>query len=49
MALGSDLFRLFVNRVLVTETAEFLKLQFIRTVPLIFYRGIISSLALCAG
>src|SRR4030042_2928967 len=39
---------LFMNRVLVAETAEFLKLQFIRSVPLIFYCRIISSLALCA-
>ncbi len=45
----TDLFRLFMNRVLVAETAEFLKLQFIRSIPLIFYRGIISSLALCTG
>jgi hypothetical protein len=45
----TDLFRLFMNRVLVAETAEFLKLQFIRSVPLIFHRGIISSLALCTG
>jgi hypothetical protein len=40
---------LFMNRVLVAETAEFLKLQFIRSILFIFYRGIISSLALCTG
>jgi hypothetical protein len=38
-----------MNRVLVAETAEFLKLQFIRSILFIFYRGIISSLALCTG
>jgi len=38
-----------MNRVLVAETAEFLKLQFVWSIPLIFYRGIISSLALCTG
>ena len=38
-----------MNRVLVAETAEFLKLQLIRSVFLVFYCRIISALTLCTG